>query len=65
MTDNEMCMSAGDTDLTVQGCEGGQIEITVSDGVDEMYAQLDLDDVERLIGMLRQAAADARRLQQG
>lgn len=59
--DETQVVSAGDTDVTVEVCSGGVIEISVTDGAEAMYGALDVEAAEQLIAMLERAVAQARR----
>lgn len=59
--DETQAVSAGDTDITVQVCTGGVIEVSVTDGAEAMYGVLDVEAAEQLIALLEQAVAQAQR----
>lgn len=59
--DETQAVSAGDTDITVQVCGGGVIELGVTDGDEAMYGVLGVEAAEELIAMLERAVAQARR----
>jgi hypothetical protein len=53
-------VSAGDTDITVEVCGDGTIEVSVTDGVEMMAGGLDVEAAEQLIEMLQRAIEAAR-----
>lgn len=62
MTDDELqTIPAGDTDITVEVCTGGMIELGITDDVEAMYGSLDIAAAEALIEALERAIAQARR----